>query len=294
MVEHHVANVIVAGSIPVTRSIFLHFFRGNAVQRYSFFIDDNIFWLEELTKDHSDSVFGHFFLNNLKKLHEKYQVKFLLNLFKGNQASGFLLEEFPDKWKNEFAANRDWLRFSFHAAFYETHYFDAENYIPATADDFKRDYNYVKKEICRFAGEKSFMIPQIIHFVEAYPEIKRFLYDEGLRFLADRRQFFEERSEKAGKVVISYPDADVPEVTRIPFELVLNNVLLENIEPELMKRIDSEARNYISIMTHEQHFYSKSRYFLPDHWERLDKAFSILTQNGYVPVWGSEIKFSEL
>ena len=27
LVEHHVANVIVAGSIPVTRSIFLSFFR---------------------------------------------------------------------------------------------------------------------------------------------------------------------------------------------------------------------------------------------------------------------------
>ena len=264
------------------------------MKRYSFFIDDNIFWLEDLAKSRPDSVFEHFFLGNLKKLHEKYQVKFLLNLFKGNQSSGFMLEEFPARWKKEFSEAGSWLRFSFHAAFYETHYFDAENYIPATADDFKRDYNYVKKEVSRFAGEKSFMVPQIIHFVEAYPEIKRFLYGEGLRFLADRRVFFEERSAKAGHVVISYSDAEVPEVVRIPFELVLNNVPLEKVEPELLVRIDKESRNYISIMTHEQQFYPKCRYFVPDHWERLDKAFEILTGRGYVPVWGSEIKFSEL
>ena len=69
------------------------------MKQYSFFIDDNIFFLKEIAAQKPRSVFSHFFLANLKKLHDKYRTKFLLNLFKGDQNSGFMLDEFPGCYK---------------------------------------------------------------------------------------------------------------------------------------------------------------------------------------------------
>ena len=69
------------------------------MKKYSFFIDDNIFLFKENASGKNKSIFDHFYLANLKKLHDKYQTKFLLNLFKGDQNSGFMLDEFPDCYK---------------------------------------------------------------------------------------------------------------------------------------------------------------------------------------------------
>lgn len=264
------------------------------MKQYSFFIDDNIFFLKEIAAQKPRSVFSHFFLANLKKLHDKYRTKFLLNLFKGDQNSGFMLDEFPGCYKEEFAANSDWLRLSFHAAFDKTHYAPAQNCIASTAEEFIRDYNFVKNEVTRFAGKECFLCPQIIHFVDSSPEIKQFLYDEGVRFLADRRSFFEKLSAQKGSTVISYRDPELPQLTRIPFELVINNVPLDEVIPQLEIRITAEKRNYISIMTHEPQFYPNYWHYIPEHWERLDCALSHLTANGYTPVWGSLIKAEEL
>lgn len=264
------------------------------MKQYSFFIDDNIFFLKEIAAGKYASIFEHFYLANLKKLHEKYQTKFLLNLFKGDENSGFMLDEFPETYKAEFAANSHWLRLSFHAAFSKTHYFNAPNCIASTTAEFIRDYNYVKREVERFAGSESFLAPQIIHYVDSSCEIKRFLYEEGVKFLADRRKTFEELSQAAGHVVISYPDKEVPGLIRIPFELVINNVPLEDVIPQLNIRIVDENRNYISIMTHEPQFYSNYWNHVPDHWNRLDTALNHLAQNNYTPVWGTLIKEEDL
>lgn len=264
------------------------------MKQYSFFIDDNIFFLKEIAEKRPDSIFDQFYLANLKKLHEKYQTKFLLNLFKGDQNSGFMLDEFPDRYKDEFITNADWLRLSFHAAFDKTHYFNAPNCIASTAKEFVRDYNYVKREVDRFAGNRTFLFPQIIHYVDSCLEIKQFLWEEGVRFLAERRSEFEKCSGEAPELVISFPDPEFPQLTRIPFELILNNVPLEDIIPQLDIRIVDEKRNYISIMTHEPQFYSYYWHHIPEHWERLDKALAHLTANGYTPVWGSLIKAEEL
>ena len=264
------------------------------MKKYSFFIDDTIFLFKDNASGKAKSIFDHFFLANLKKLHEKYQTKFLLNLFKGDQNSGFMLEEFPDCYKAEFAANSDWLRFSFHAAFDKTHYFEYPKCIAAAADEFIRDYNYVKREVTRFAGEESFLFPQIIHYVDSSPEIKQFLYNEGVRFLGERRTKFEALSEEAGHTVVSFPDPDVKGLERIPYELVFNMVPLENVIPELDIRIVKEQRNYINIMTHEPQFYPYYWNCIGEHWQRLDTAFAHLAKHGYTPVWGSLIEKADL
>ena len=38
------------------------------------------------------------------------------------------------------------------------------------------DYDLIYREVCRFAGEECFLAPQIVHYVESSPEIKRFHY----------------------------------------------------------------------------------------------------------------------
>ena len=87
---------------------------------------------------------------------------------------------------------------------------------------------------------------------------------------------------------------DVPQLERIPFELVLNTVPLENVIPELDIRIVKEQRNYINIMTHEPQFYPYYWNCIGEHWQRLDTAFAHLTACGYTPVWGSLIEKADL
>ena len=52
--------------------------------RYNFFIDDNIFFLTDIAKERPKSLFDHFYLAFLKRLHDTYGAKFTLNLFYKN------------------------------------------------------------------------------------------------------------------------------------------------------------------------------------------------------------------
>ena len=50
-------------------------------KKYNFFIDDNIFFFNDIQKHCYPSVFDNFYLGGLRKAHEKYGTKFTLNCF---------------------------------------------------------------------------------------------------------------------------------------------------------------------------------------------------------------------
>ena len=84
-------------------------------RRYNYFIDDNSFFLTDIAKQGCGSLFDHFYLGFLRRMHQEYGTKFTLNLFYHNDHHDFTITDFPDRYKGEWQDNADWLKLSFHA-----------------------------------------------------------------------------------------------------------------------------------------------------------------------------------
>jgi len=147
--------------------------------RYNCYIDDHSFVFTELTRQRPKHAFDHFYLAGLKKIHEETGLKVTLNSFYRNDhdPQGFLLKEMPDLWKSEFEANSDWLKMSFHS--YSE--FPDRPYLEASAEDIGRDYDLVKDEIIRFAGESTFIQPIVIHWANIHPAAAAEIIRRGTR-----------------------------------------------------------------------------------------------------------------
>jgi len=150
-------------------------------KRYDFYIDDHSFLFTELAEQRPAKAFEHFYLNRLKKFHDQYGFKVTLNCFFRNDHNGrFTLDQMPSLWKSEFMDNSDWLKFSFHAK----SEFPDRPYLEASAEEFGRDYDEVKNEIIRFAGEKSWIAPEVIHWANIHPVVAQEVIRRGTRTLS--------------------------------------------------------------------------------------------------------------
>lgn len=84
-------------------------------QKVHLSIDDVLWIFEDLSRNEEkyNSAFDNSILNMLKNLHEEYGAKFSLYCF--YSSDNFDLSMATTKFKNEFIANKDWLKFGFHA-----------------------------------------------------------------------------------------------------------------------------------------------------------------------------------
>jgi len=148
-------------------------------RRFGMGIDDHIFVFTELARQRPKHAFDHFYLAGLKKIHDETGLKVVLNCFYRNDhdKDGFLLKEMPDVWKGEFQDNADWLRFSFHS--YSE--FPDRPYLEASAEEIGRDYDLIRDEIVRFAGEECFIVPQTIHWGNLHPAAAAEIIRRGTR-----------------------------------------------------------------------------------------------------------------
>ena len=146
-------------------------------RRCNFFIDDHSFLFRELALTRPKSAFDHFYLKGLKKIHDRYGFKVTLNAFYHDDHHDFALKDMPDLWKGEFRDNSDWLKFSFHA--YGE--FPDRPYLEATAEEFGRDWDLVRNEIVRFAGETSYIPPVVIHWGNIHPAAAQEAIRRGVR-----------------------------------------------------------------------------------------------------------------
>ena len=148
-------------------------------RRFNCYIDDHSFVFTELSRQRPKHAFDHFYLAGLKKIHKENGFKVTLNTFYRNDhdKAGFLLNEMPDIWKSEFEDNSDWLKLSFHA--YSE--FPDRPYLEASAEEIGRDYDLVKNEIIRFAGEKTFTPPIVMHWGNLHPAAAAELIRRGTR-----------------------------------------------------------------------------------------------------------------
>ncbi len=105
-----------------------------------FFIDDVIWVLRDIARQNPKSIFDNAYMKMLKRAHDDNGLTVQLNLFYrtdffyGNDE--FTLSEMPDTYKDEFQANKDWLRLAFHA---KQEYPDY-HYVNATYQDVKDNF----------------------------------------------------------------------------------------------------------------------------------------------------------
>ena len=84
-----------------------------------FYIDDVIWLFRDLARQRPQRLFDNPFLKVLKDAHDKYGMKVQLNCFYRTDffygTDELTLAETPDRYKDEWQANKDWLRLGFHS-----------------------------------------------------------------------------------------------------------------------------------------------------------------------------------
>ena len=148
-----------------------------------FYIDDVIWLFRDLARQRPKSIYDNAFIKMLKEAHDKFGMKVQLNVFLrtdfyyGNDE--FYLSEMPDCYKEEFTEASSWLRFGFHSK----QEFPDYPYVNATYDDVRANLEDTKKEIFRFAGEKSFAYATVPHWLPISKAGCQALADGGIKVL---------------------------------------------------------------------------------------------------------------
>ncbi len=261
--------------------------------RYRFSIDDNSFFLRDITQKKYASLFDCFYLKILQELHSKYGAKFVLNIYY-TTGDDFKLTQFPDRYKGEWQDNSGWLKLAFHAYANEPD----RPYQYASAEKLIADFDKVNEQIYRFAGEQTYSPPTVIHWGMVMPNALGALFKRGVRVLSgyfsfrngvwDVNYFIDEiRSE-----YLSRHDALMDFGSGIVFskvDIVCNNTPVERIVPTLEPLADDRNQAEImDIFTHEQYFWPFYSNYIPDHAKRLDTAIRWVTEHGYKPVFFHE------
>ncbi len=148
-------------------------------QYFTYFVDDNIRFLENLSKNRPASVFDDPYLKAHKKLHDKYGLKVQFNLFYQNLDKTWNLSMMTDAYKEEFLANKDWISFGFHAK----HEFPDFPYLNATYDEIWEDYTAIEKAIEHFAGKEMITRSLVAHWVSMTKEGLQALADKGAKMI---------------------------------------------------------------------------------------------------------------
>ncbi len=276
------------------------YYMPETVGKFRLSSDDNILFLQDITKnkDVYKSIFENPYLAVYKKAHDLYGAKVHLNLFyafpsdhknfSDKSRGDFDLSMMTDKFKDEFIANSDWLKLSFHSL--------TENppkpYQFATAEKITEDCIKVCREIIRFAGKESLSDATTVHFGEANKECARALRSMGIKVLTG---YFEHTPK--GEPLVSYyaPDDLIDHVGERDFwydtdedilfgriDLVLNTSTYDWVMEEMNKILESPTRSgFVSIMIHEQYFYEDYVSHRPDFEDRVLHPCRLLFEKGY-------------
>ena len=273
-------------------------------RRFSFFIDDNSFFWTDILKNRPKSLFDQFYLDALRKIHEKYGTKFCLNCFFQNDHDPAkpTLKEFPETYKSQFEDNSSWLRLAFHA--YSE--FPDRPYQHVPAEKLAGDYDLLKEEISRIAGEKSFIAAPVIHWAITNPANLKVLKERGVNTLTGA--FLTSRTSV--DVAPTFPVEDVgyfascdtaeyiasgklyyDKFTGILFSGNAGCCNYDDISawdermPLLTDPASPRFRETLSLMTHEQYSFPFYCNYIANHFERMDHACKLAAEAGYVPVF---------
>jgi len=264
---------------------------------YRLSVDDNIRFLQNIAvHPEYTSLFDDPYLRLYRDIHEKYGTKVHFNLFFESEKGDFNLTEVPDRFREEWAANADWIRLSFHSKAE----FPNWPYLESGYDELYRDHMQVANEILRFAGPEVFGPVTTVHFAEATKDGVRALRDQGILALlgdfafnknGERYLDYYLDSEQFDKVRTNcfYKD---PETDMI---FCCCDIVLDCFRPETVgSELDRLAalypnREFVDILIHEQYFYEDYINHRPFYRELLETGVSWCINQGYEPTFVSEM-----
>ena len=292
---------------PVAASVRVVWLR-HSRPRYRFAIDDNIFFLRDLARQRPASIFDHFYLNGLRRLHHRYGTKFVLNLFFTTPEGDFSLDQFPDRWRAEFSDQADWLSLAFHA--YAE--FPDRPYQQATPEKLAADYDLVATEILRFAGDEAFSPTTITHWAMVAPAAWHVLVERGSRvlsgfFVPDTGSKYTQDGETISPDLpgtgydINYGMDNERSAFLSRHDLIKDfasglffsrcDIVCNNTPPDKADQVlrplmhDPATAEVMDIVTHEQYFWPDYFNYRPDHFLRCEAAIRFCAENGYAPVF---------
>jgi len=258
-------------------------------KRFRFVIDDNSFFLRDITQKDYKSLFDCFYLKMLKDLNAKYGASFTLNIYY-TTGDDWNLTQFPDKYRSEWRDNAHWLRLAFHAYANEP----PCPYQDAPVEKLLADLDLINGQIHRFAPD-AFSPVAVVHWGQTRPEAWKPLHDRGSKVLGG---YFR---KSRGKWLVNYQMDDVRSewlshhdlLKDFPsgmifskVDIVVNSTPLDQIVPTLEPVVADPCQGeIIDFLTHEQYFWPFYKNYLPDHAERLDRAIGFAVQRGYKPVF---------
>ena len=149
----------------------------------SFFIDDVIWVMRDLTRQRPKSLFDNPFMKPLKECHDKYGLKLQLNLFYRTDffygMDEFSLADMTDAYKAEWQACKDWLKLGFHSL----QEFPDYPWINIDYADVKKLFGMIHGQIERFAGEGVFTPALVPHWCPMSKDGCRALKDCGVKIM---------------------------------------------------------------------------------------------------------------
>ena len=270
----------------------------DAVGKYRVSSDDNILFLQDLTKnkDKYNSIFENPYLAVYKKAHDLYGAKVHLNLFYEfipnvhfkEHTEYFNLTMMTDKFKDEFSANSDWLKLAFHA----NSEFPDEPYKNTTFEQMTEDCIKVCREIIRFAGKECINDTTTIHWGEVNREGVRALRTLGFKSLTGYLTFNtdgtplvayyldKEQVAHADTRDFWYDKSEDMMFARI--DLVTNLGTYDWVMSQIREIVAHPTRGgFVSTMIHEQYYHADYSGYLPDFEKRVLDVCKYLYDNGY-------------
>lgn len=274
----------------------------HADRKYALSVDDNIWWLAELTLSPRSSLFDHPYLAVYKRAHELYGAKVRFNLFYQVEGSAvekygaFDLSQMTDRYKAEFEANADWL----HLAFHSLQESPAYPYKDACAEQVLTDWRKVKREIIRFAGEGSLELATTIHFGSCTEEGISALRNDGIKMLMG---FMSLNRQSVPSVSYNLSVERVLQTQRYGFWKDKHSgmtygkidVVMNSYSPEkIMQLLDREKeqhplRGFCEIMIHEQYFYDDYCSYEPDYEQRILAGCRWCFEHGYEGAFAQDV-----
>lgn len=250
---------------------------GKRMKKFCFTIDDNIRFIKELSESGAESLFDHPYPAMLRRLHERFGIKIQLNLF--YRMEGFDLSKASDRFQDEWQANADWLKLSFHSELENVRPYENSGY-----DEVYNDCRAVHDEILRFAGKDSLAKTTTVHYCQTTPEGNRALAENGVKGLLG---LFGTKEKPGTSYSLDTPTGDairegeiviIDGMAYAAIEVIINSVRLENLLPTLAQFVSRET---LRVMIHEQYFYSDYKAYQPDFEEKLVTVFDFLLKNGF-------------
>lgn len=274
-------------------------------KRYRFSIDDNVEFLHDLgtEPDSFASLFDHWYLRFWKAMHDNYGTKVHMNTYYELSDGSWNTSLLPDKWRDEWEANSDWLHLSFHAR----QNLPDRIYKDVTYDRMAEDYELVTGQIKRYAGEAVLTRETTVHWAEATLPGCQAIKDRGIDILIGL--FWVKDGRCTTKYYLDIPQAEycntrdawrdnATGLTFITCDQVVNtwtaDKVLADLEPHVANPHTGEL---IELLIHEQYFREdrllgaqpkRVDYFQHDIFEKVEKNIRYLTEQGYAPCFWSD------